>query len=194
MDVKGSEVEKFQKILKNLRIESIRCENLKAENGDESVRIKEEVVDEEEEEEANDEDGEVFAYLSDSNECQPTPKRQRVAPSTSKNSSSENARKRRVKIEDVVKNKQVKLWFDLRPDTCPFCNKKAKTTKHRNEHVKYCSENPDRIISRCPHCSKSFCDPYYIRKHIRTVHADLLNQSHSQNISDAFNEFELTQT
>lgn len=81
-------------------------------------------------------------------------------------------RKPRVKLYNVIKNEKVKKFMELNPQICPFCKKISKSNKHRNEHVKYCVSNPDRIISKCPHCSKSFCDPYYVRKHMKTIHGD----------------------
>lgn len=76
----------------------------------------------------------------------------------------------KISVERVVPSRKMKEFMNENPQTCPFCRKLFKTTKHRNEHVKYCFDNPDRIVSKCPLCSKSVCDPYYLRKHLRTVH------------------------
>lgn len=78
--------------------------------------------------------------------------------------------RQRILVNDVVKNKQAREMMNNFPETCPFCEKFLKTTKHRNEHVKYCYKNPDRVISECPFCNKTFCDPYYVRKHIYAIH------------------------
>lgn len=76
----------------------------------------------------------------------------------------------RITIESVVLNDQVKKFMAENPITCPFCWKEATSLKHRNEHVKYCRCNPNRVISKCPLCEKNFCDPYYLRKHLRLMH------------------------
>ncbi|KAG5668625.1 hypothetical protein PVAND_016560 [Polypedilum vanderplanki] len=80
--------------------------------------------------------------------------------------------KPRVKLFNVIKNEKAKKFMEINPKICPFCKKISKSNKHRNEHVKYCISNPDRIVSKCPHCSKSFCDPYYVKKHMKTIHGD----------------------
>jgi hypothetical protein len=76
----------------------------------------------------------------------------------------------KISVDRVVPNKKLQKFMLEHPSLCPFCRKLFKTTKHRNEHVKYCFDNPDRIVSSCPICSKSVCDPYYLRKHLRNVH------------------------
>lgn len=76
----------------------------------------------------------------------------------------------KISVERVVPNKKLQRFMAEHPSLCPFCRKLFKTTKHRNEHVKYCFDNPNRIVSSCPICSKSVCDPYYLRKHLRNVH------------------------
>lgn len=78
---------------------------------------------------------------------------------------------RRVTIDSVVKGQRARTFMEMFPINCPFCMKKAKNQKHRNEHVKYCIKNPDRVISTCPLCDKNFCDPYYVRKHLIHVHS-----------------------
>jgi hypothetical protein len=78
----------------------------------------------------------------------------------------------RILVKNVVKSNSARLFMITHPDVCPFCQKRASNPKHRNEHVKYCSENPDRVVSKCPYCGKNFCDPYYVRKHIRSIHAE----------------------
>lgn len=76
----------------------------------------------------------------------------------------------KISIERVVPNKKLLKFMNENPSLCPFCRKQFKTTKHRNEHVKYCFDNPHRIVSNCPICGKSVCDPYYLRKHLKNVH------------------------
>lgn len=76
----------------------------------------------------------------------------------------------KISVERVVPNKKLLKFMNENPSLCPFCRKQFKTTKHRNEHVKYCFDNPNRIVSNCPICGKSVCDPYYLRKHLRNVH------------------------
>lgn len=203
VDVKSSELEKFQKVLKNLKIESLRSEpkpqKVKFEAKPSTsnhiepiVRIKEEVDDEDSSgvviEVQMEEDGEV--HYSDNSDGEYKPPRKRVKPlgneiMTTTIPLTMHAPRRRTRIEDVVKKDEAKMWMDLRPEICPFCNKKAKTNKHRNEHVKYCSENPDRIVSKCPYCDKSFCDPYYVRKHVRTIHSEVM-PNNSAMLSDMF--------
>lgn len=78
----------------------------------------------------------------------------------------------KISVKRVVPSKQMQQIMSQNPKFCPFCGKLFKTSKHRNEHVKYCFENPDRIVSQCPMCNKSVCDPYYLRKHIRLVHGN----------------------
>lgn len=77
---------------------------------------------------------------------------------------------RQMTIDRVVPVKKLQQFMKVNPGKCPFCNKNFKTSKHRNEHVKYCFENPHRVISKCSLCQKSVCDPYYLRKHMRNVH------------------------
>lgn len=76
----------------------------------------------------------------------------------------------KISVRRVVPSLRTQQFMKAEPNICPFCMKKFKTSKHRNEHVKYCFDNPNRIVSTCPLCSKSFCDPYYLRKHLRVVH------------------------
>lgn len=78
----------------------------------------------------------------------------------------------RTKLEAVVRSRDHRHFMDLNPLDCPFCMKTSSTNKHRNEHVKYCTLNPDRIVSKCHYCDKNFCDPYYVRKHMKTIHGD----------------------
>lgn len=78
----------------------------------------------------------------------------------------------KISVKRVVPSKQMQQIMSQNPKLCPFCGKHFKTSKHRNEHVKYCFDNPDRIVSQCPLCNKSVCDPYYLRKHIRLVHGN----------------------
>lgn len=78
----------------------------------------------------------------------------------------------KISVERVVPSKKLQQFMSDNPQICPFCNKFFKTSKHRNEHVKYCFDNPDRIVSRCPLCGKSVCDPYYLRKHLRKIHGN----------------------
>lgn len=188
VNVKETELGKFNKILKNLRIESMRSMThaLKPEATNEVIKIKEEAVDDDDLVRVAQEEGEIpdFSEGSD-DEYQPPGKRQCTASGSTSNyypnishpyllPSDPGFQKKRIKIDDVVKNEEHKMWLELRPEICPFCNKKAKTQKHRNEHVKYCSQNPDRVVSNCPFCAKSFCDPYYVRKHCKNTHAEML--------------------
>jgi hypothetical protein len=76
----------------------------------------------------------------------------------------------KVSLGRVVPNRKLQQFMVEHPSLCPFCRKLFKTTKHRNEHVKYCFDNPNRIVSNCSICGKSVCDPYYLRKHLRNVH------------------------
>lgn len=76
----------------------------------------------------------------------------------------------KVSLGRVVPNRKTQQFMVDHPMICPFCRKYFKTTKHRNEHVKYCFDNPNRVVSNCPICGKSVCDPYYLRKHMRNVH------------------------
>lgn len=76
----------------------------------------------------------------------------------------------KISVNRVVPSKHFRDFMQKHPTICPFCHKLFKTTKHRNEHVKYCFDNPDRVVSTCPLCNKSVCDPYYLRKHLRNVH------------------------
>jgi hypothetical protein len=76
----------------------------------------------------------------------------------------------KISIERVVPSPKIQKFMTENPMICPFCRKLFKTTKHRNEHVKYCFDNPNRIVSNCHICGKSVCDPYYLRKHLRNVH------------------------
>lgn len=76
----------------------------------------------------------------------------------------------KISMGRVVPNRKLQQFMTENAMLCPFCRKLFKTTKHRNEHVKYCFDNPNRIVSNCPICKKSVCDPYYLRKHLRNVH------------------------
>lgn len=78
----------------------------------------------------------------------------------------------KISVERVVPSLEIQRIMANHPDICPFCNKKFKTMKHRNEHVKYCLDNPNRIVSKCSLCRKSVCDPYYLRKHMKNVHGN----------------------
>lgn len=205
VNVKETELVKFNKTLKNLRIEAMSGgDGIKKEvNDDDVVEIKEEL--DEDDDDSNlitelhiKEDGEIPDYGSSDGEYLPPSKRKRVSTTAASGSSSNYAavpfrlpgdpafQKRRIRVEDVIKSEEHKMWFDLRPEICPFCSKKAKTNKHRNEHVKYCTENPDRIVSQCPFCNKSFCDPYYVRKHCKNIHADMLGLNSSDVDHDEF--------
>lgn len=75
-----------------------------------------------------------------------------------------------ISLDRVVPSKKIQGLMFAHPEFCPFCEKHCKTNKHRNEHVKYCFSNPHRVVSMCPLCHKSVCDPYYLRKHMRNVH------------------------
>jgi hypothetical protein len=79
----------------------------------------------------------------------------------------------KISMEKVVPSKKIQKYMNDHPGTCPFCEKLFKTAKHRNEHVKYCFQNPNRVVSVCPLCNKNVCDPYYLRKHIKNVHGAL---------------------
>lgn len=92
------------------------------------------------------------------------------APSASHNIFKKNITP--ISLDRVVPSKRHQHFMNVNPETCPFCEKLCKTSKHRNEHVKYCFINPNRIVSVCPLCAKSVCDPYYLRKHMRNVHGD----------------------
>jgi hypothetical protein len=85
-------------------------------------------------------------------------------------SNSDPGQRRRVTMSTVVKDEAARQFMERNPLTCPFCKKLSTLTKHRNEHVKYCIKNCDRIESKCPYCDKSFCDPFYVRKHVRAIH------------------------
>lgn len=87
----------------------------------------------------------------------------------------------KISVERVVPSKKFQQFMADNPLICPFCSKYFKTSKHRNEHVKYCFSNKNRIISLCPLCKKSVCDPYYLRKHLRNVHG---KAAESQSTSD----------
>jgi hypothetical protein len=76
----------------------------------------------------------------------------------------------RIKLHSVVKSEKARKLLVQFPLSCPFCKKKSKSLKNRNEHVKYCPNNPHRIDSKCNICLKSFCDPYYVKKHLINVH------------------------
>lgn len=76
----------------------------------------------------------------------------------------------KISVDRVVPSKKLQQFMHINQEICPFCKKFFKTSKHRNEHVKYCTNNPNRVVSLCPLCNKSVCDPYYLRKHIRNVH------------------------
>lgn len=94
------------------------------------------------------------------------------SPRIARVSSGTEISRHRTKLENVVKNKEHRRFMELNPLDCPFCMKTSSTNKHRNEHVKYCTMNPDRIVSKCHYCDKNFCDPYYVRKHMKTIHGD----------------------
>lgn len=207
VDVEDKDVLRFQKILKNLRIESTRVEEDFSYLNPE-IKIKEEKIDDVSEidygmEKVEDYDMDYESLMEDDEtksgdgEYSPmTTANQRIAKirqnlsktlaaGTQSSFFSKTSKQRtqspffsktpktRTRVEMVVKDDDNKAFMDLHPLICPFCRKKAKTMKHRNEHVKYCSENPDRVVSKCPYCEKSFCDPYYVRKHIKTLHADI---------------------
>lgn len=206
VDVENQDVHKFQKILKNLRIDSIKTDDTITSSFFDSnvVKIKEEKVDEVVEPSYDDEqiedidmDDDDENYLTEgdsrSGDGEYIPMRtatsQRMAkirqnfvktlsarprPPGLMRMQSQGTSKPRTRIENVVKDDEAKAFMDLHPEICPFCKKKAKTLKHRNEHVKYCSENPDRVVSKCPYCDKSFCDPYYVRKHVKTIHSKVM--------------------
>lgn len=76
----------------------------------------------------------------------------------------------KISIGRVVPSKANQEFMNRNVTTCPFCRKLFKNTKHRNEHVKYCVDNSNRIVSECHLCKKSVCDPYYLRKHMKNVH------------------------
>lgn len=78
----------------------------------------------------------------------------------------------KIHLGRVVPSKILQKFMNENPGICPFCKKQFKTPKHRNEHVKYCFQNPNRIVSVCPLCDKNVCDPYYLRKHMKNVHGN----------------------
>ena len=84
-----------------------------------------------------------------------------------------------ITLNRVVPSKRIQNFMNSCPEICPFCERKCKTSKHRNEHVKYCYTNPNRIVSVCQLCKKSVCDPYYLRKHMRNVHGKGQSWGHS---------------
>ncbi|CAG9811922.1 unnamed protein product [Chironomus riparius] len=94
------------------------------------------------------------------------------SPRITRVSSGIEISRHRTKLDNVVRSKEHRRFMELNPVDCPFCMKNSSTNKHRNEHVKYCTMNPDRIVSKCYYCDKNFCDPYYVRKHMKTIHAD----------------------
>ncbi|XP_070496642.1 protein bric-a-brac 1-like [Chironomus tepperi] len=94
------------------------------------------------------------------------------SPRIARVSAGQEMSRHRTKLDNVVRSKEHRRFMDLNPLDCPFCMKTSSTNKHRNEHVKYCTMNPDRIVSKCYYCDKNFCDPYYVRKHMKTIHAD----------------------
>lgn len=89
----------------------------------------------------------------------------------------------KIHLGRVVPSKVLQKFMNENPGICPFCKKHFKTPKHRNEHVKYCFQNPNRIISVCPLCDKNVCDPYYLRKHMKNVHGNEATSSSSRDSS-----------
>lgn len=79
----------------------------------------------------------------------------------------ENRRKSsRTRVKNVVKEKTAKDVTEKHPDICQFCRKKAKS----KNHVKYCINNPNRVISYCVYCFRSFRDQHSVKIHMRTIH------------------------
>lgn len=89
----------------------------------------------------------------------------------------------KIHLGRVVPSKVLQKFMNENPGICPFCKKHFKTPKHRNEHVKYCFQNPNRIVSVCPLCDKNVCDPYYLRKHMKNVHGNEAMSSSSRDSS-----------
>lgn len=89
----------------------------------------------------------------------------------------------KIHLGRVVPSKVLQNFMNANPGICPFCKKQFKTSKHRNEHVKYCFQNPNRIVSVCPLCDKNVCDPYYLRKHMKNVHGNEATSSSSRDSS-----------
>lgn len=89
----------------------------------------------------------------------------------------------KIHLGRVVPSKILQKFMNENPGICPFCKKHFKTPKHRNEHVKYCFQNPNRIVSVCPLCDKNVCDPYYLRKHMKNVHGNETASSSSRDSS-----------
>lgn len=221
VEIEEKDVARFQKVLKNLRIESIRLDPMRFDHlqpppkrfeipqmsmtqnqpndtqmsyFDPDIKIKEEKVDETiefgnervvdwdrdyefEDDDSKSENGE---HSGDFKSILNTQRVAMIRQNLSKNLSPRpevpfylQIPRQRVRVDSVIKRNEDRIFMDENPDLCPFCKKRAKTSKHRNEHVKYCTENPDRVVSKCPYCEKSFCDPYYVRKHIRTIHSEI---------------------
>lgn len=194
VDIDDCEVEEFRKTLGSLRIEFVQ-EDLQDDESGENEEVEEiETVKPEPEE------SEVIVEVASCSNfvavAKKEPKKESTASTSSGKSNLSGERselhekvinfrriipsririresniKSKVSLARVVPSKSTQEFMNRNITTCPFCRKIFKTSKHRNEHVKFCFDNPDRIVSECHLCHKSVCDPYYLRKHMRKVHA-----------------------
>lgn len=113
---------------------------------------------------------------------------QPVARFNPKNLQPASTLETKISIRRVVPSKKMQKFMNDNPGKCPFCQRSFKTSKHRNEHVKYCFENPNRVVSTCPLCQKSVCDPYYLRKHLRNVHGNMDGNTHENTGNNGNND------
>lgn len=193
VDVNENHMDEFKKLLETLKIDT-KINEMKEEafNDDdemfEEIKVKEEkgdfseIIQMTEMHEEGQVEGGNYEYSSDEpasssflqQQRQQTPKIIKVVS---------HAPRKRTKVDSVVKSEIARRFMDENPTDCPFCKKSSSSNKNRNEHVKYCTLNPDRVVSYCPYCDKSFCDPYYVRKHIKTLHSDKKHLSPQLSIS-----------
>ncbi len=55
---------------------------------------------------------------------------------------------------------------------CGFCGKNFTQRRYCQEHMKTCSENPNKEVFKClyPGCDKQFCVRKMLNKHMRKEH------------------------
>ncbi|CRL08089.1 CLUMA_CG020825, isoform A [Clunio marinus] len=190
IDIESSEVNEFQKLLNSMNVEYIREDIAKEDNQILITSFTEDSIDENDitsmtlSERQENEEREAYDFPEDlqaeDESPQPIHNLQLYNNRTSTSSIKSNPPKEKSgfsinmegkhSVKRVVPSQKFQNFMFKNPTICPFCNKFFNTTKHRNEHVKYCFDNPNRVVSQCKICSKSVCDPYYLRKHMKNVH------------------------